>query len=161
MKYRSIVVFAVVCAILMIALAAAQAQDPSGPALGDTIDLTSFRSQKGQTLAEAIKGHSLAMIVLVSPNCDTCSLSKDGFKNLKAEVAQPGIPYFVLMISDGSDSAKYYSYADSLKLGAESFVWSNAEAKPPISLASMAVPSHLMVTNEGLVVNKWLGAEAK
>ncbi|HEY6660480.1 MAG TPA: hypothetical protein VI031_05045 [Pyrinomonadaceae bacterium] len=48
-----------------------QTQDQSpGPALAKTINLGSFRSQKGHSLAEAIKRRSLAMIVLVpqSPN---------------------------------------------------------------------------------------------
>ena len=147
----------VLCATVVIGVVSTRAQDVSGPALGDTIDLLSFRTQKGETLAQAIKGHSLAMIVLVNPNCQTCTMSKDSLNSLKDRVGKPGIPYFVLMVPDSSETAKYFAYADSLKLDVESFVWSNPESKPPASLVTMAVPSHLMVTNEGLVVNKWPG----
>lgn len=148
----------VLCASIVMGLVSTRAQDPaSGPALGDTIDLLSFRTQKGETLAQAIKGHSLAMIVLVNPNCQTCTMSKESLNSLKDRVGKPGIPYFVLMIPDGSETEKYFGYADSLKLDAKSFVWSNPESKPPASLVNMTVPSHLMLTNEGLVVNKWPG----
>lgn len=148
----------VVCATMVIGLVSTRAQDPaSGPALGDTIDLLSFQTQKGVTLAQAIKGHSLAMILLVNPNCQTCTMSKESLNSLKDRVGKPGIPYFVLMVPDSSETAKYFAYADSLKLDAPAFVWSNAGSKPPVSLVTMAVPSHLMVTNEGLVVEKWPG----
>lgn len=148
----------VICASMASGLVSTRAQDPaSGPALGDTIDLLSFRTQKGETLAQAIKGYSLAMIVLVNPNCQTCTMSKESLNSLKDRVGKPGIPYFVLMIPDSSETEKYFAYADSLKLDARSFVWANAASKPPFSLVTMAVPSHLMVTNEGLVVNKWPG----
>jgi hypothetical protein len=60
------------------------------------------------------------------------------------------------MIPDGSDPQKYFSFADSLKLDVESFVWRSANAKPG-SLASMTKPGHLQVTNEGLIVEKWSG----
>ncbi|HSL56140.1 MAG TPA: hypothetical protein VK868_17200 [Pyrinomonadaceae bacterium] len=60
------------------------------------------------------------------------------------------------MIPDGTDAQKYFSFADSLKLDVESLVWSNADVKPG-SLASIAKPSHLQVTNEGLIFEKWSG----
>jgi hypothetical protein len=59
--------------------------------------------------------------------------------------------------ADGTDSQQYFSYADSLKIDAESFVWSNSDVKAPTSLSTMPAPSHLLLTNEGLVINKWAG----
>ncbi len=148
----------IVCAMVAIGVVSTRAQDPTaGPAIGDTIDLLSFRSQKGETLAEATKGHSLAMILLVNPNCQTCTSSKDGLKSLKDRMAKPGIPYFIVMVPNSSEVEKYFSYADSLNLEAQSFVWSSAGSKPPASLINMTVPSHLLVTKEGRVVDKWPG----
>jgi hypothetical protein len=132
-------------------------QDKTGPALGETLDLLAWSSRDGRTLAQAIKGHSLAMILLVNPSCGTCADAKDGFRTLRERVGKPGIPYYVLMIPDTTDTQKFFSYADSLKLNVDVFVWSSKELKAPISLATMATPSHLMVTNEGLVVEKWPG----
>ena len=132
-------------------------QDKTGPALGDTLDLRSWRTRDGRTLADVNKGHSLAMILLVNPSCGTCADAKEAFGTLRERVGKPGIPYYVLMIPEGTDTQKYFSYAESLKIDATSFVWSNPQVKAPTSLATMAVPSHLLVTNEGLVVNKWPG----
>lgn len=132
-------------------------QDKTGPALGDTIDLTSWRTRDGRTLAQVNKGHSLAMILLVSPSCGTCTEAKESFRTLRESVGKPGIPYYVLMIPDSTETQKYFSYADSLKIDAVSFIWSSTTTKAPISLSTMALPSHLLVTNEGLVVDKWPG----
>ena len=132
-------------------------QDKSGPALGDIIDLTGWSTRDGRTLAQVIKGHSLAMILIVHPSCGTCANAKDGFRMLRQSVGKPGVPYYVLTIPEGTDVEKSFSYAESLKIGAEVFVWSSTETKAPTSLATMAVPSHLLVTYEGLVHNKWAG----
>ena len=142
------------------ALAQTTAQDPSAAA-GETIDLLSFRSRSGGTLADAMKQHSLAMVVLVDPNCSTCTLSKDTLAALRERVEQAKIPYYIVMIPDSTDTDKYFAFADSLKLGAEAFVWSNAGAKPPASLTTITKPSHLHVTSEGLIVKKWAGIPEK
>lgn len=149
------------CALFFVSGVFAQAKAQSGPALGETVDLLSFKSRGGQTLAEALKKHSLAMLVLVDPNCSTCTTTKESMDALRAKVEKAQIAYFVVMIPDGSDPQKYFEYADSLKLGSESFVWSNPNSKPPASLMTMAKPSHLQVTREGLIVEKWSGTPAK
>jgi hypothetical protein len=78
-------------------------------------------------------------------------------QTLRERAAKANIAYYVLMIPSDTDAQQYFSYADSLKIDAESFVWSNADVKAPASLITMPVPSHLLLTNEGLVVNKWTG----
>ena len=136
-------------------------QDPAVPAVGETIDLLSFRSPTGRTLADVMKQHSLAMVVLVDPSCGTCTTSKDALRALRERVEESKIPYYVVMIPDGTDTQKYFAFADSLKLGVEIFVWSNADGKPPVSLATMPKPSHFHVTSEGLIVKKWAGIPEK
>lgn len=136
-------------------------QNQAGPTLGENIDLTSWSTRDGRTLAQIIKGHSLAMVLLVNPACGTCAEARDGFRTLRDRAGKPGIPYYVLMIPDNNDRQRFFSYADSLKLDADSFVWSNSQTKAPTALAMMAVPSHLLVTNEGMVVEKWPGTTPK
>ena len=153
MKIRSIL-FAV-CVVVLCANAGL-AQDPAGPAVGETIDLKSFQTRSGRTLFEAMKEHSVAMLVVVDPNCGTCANVKDSLRGLRERVEKTRIAYYVIMIPDGTDPQKYFSFADSLKLDVESFVWNNADAKPG-SLASITKPAHLQITNEGLIVEKWLG----
>jgi hypothetical protein len=133
-----------------------QTQSPSGPATGDTLNLEAFRSRSGASLARSIKGRSLAMVVFVDPNCTACTNSRDSFRSLRERVAEPGIAYYVLMLAEG-DRQSLFAYADSLKLDAEAFVWSTDAGKLPASLGTMALPSHLLITTEGLIVNKWLG----
>ena len=133
----------------------------SGPSVGDQIDLSSFRNRKGRSLAEALQQHSVALLVLVDPGCASCVTTKDSLAALRQRVGLTRIAYYVVIISDGSDTQKCFDFADSLKLEAESFVWSNHEVKAPASLLTMTKPSHLQVTPEGLVVEKWLGTPAK
>jgi hypothetical protein len=135
----------------------AQVPDKTGPALGDILDLRTWSARDGRTLAQVIKAHSIAMILIVNPSCETCADAKDGFRTLRERVGKARIGYYVLMIPESTDTQKVFSYADSLKIDADVFVWSSTETKAPISLATMAVPSHLLITNEGLVVNKWPG----
>ncbi len=164
-KHEFLIVLSMVIFSIALAIAPERAQatfespqDRTGPTLGETIDLTSWSTRDGRALSEVIKGHSLAMVLLVNPSCGNCTSAKENFRTLRETAGKPGIPYYVLMIPESSDAQqKYFSYVDSLKLGAESFVWANSQAKPQASLVTMAVPSHLLVTNEGLIVNKWPG----
>jgi len=156
MKITSILKHKTIVALSLIVFCAELAHAQSGPAVGETIDLKSFQSRSGSTLFEAMKQHSVAILVLVDPNCSTCVSVKDTLRSLSERVEKSRIAYYVVMIPDGSDPQKYFSFADSLKLDVESFVWSNADAKPG-SLVMMTKPSHLQVTNEGLIVEKWSG----
>jgi len=158
MKITSILKHKTLVALCLVVLCAglAHAQDAAGPAVGETLDLKSFQDRSGRTLFEAMKQNSVAILVLVDPNCGTCADLKDTLRALRERVEKTRIAYYVVMIPDGSEQQKYFSFADSLKLEVESFVWNNASAKPG-SLASMTKPSHLQITNEGLIVEKWSG----
>ena len=158
MTITSILKHKTIVALCLVVFSAglAHAQTSAGPAVGETIDLKSFQTRSGRTLFEAMKEHSIAMLVLVDPNCDTCASVQDTLRALRERVEKTHIAYYVVMIPDGTDPQKYFSFADSLKLDVESFVWSNADAKPG-SLATMTKPSHLQITNEGLIIQKWSG----
>ena len=134
----------------------APGQDTAGPAVGETIDLRSFQTSSGRTLWQAMRQHSVAMLLLVDPNCGTCTNVQDNLRALRERVEKTQMAYYVVMIPDGSDPQKYFSFADALKLDVESFVWNSTDAKPG-PLVSMIKPAHLQVTNEGLIVQKWSG----
>jgi hypothetical protein len=147
--------FIAIC-LLVFSAGLAYGQDPAGPAVGETIDLKSFQTRTGITLWQAMRQHSIAMLVLVDPNCGDCANVQDTLRALRERVEKTRIAYYVVMIPDGSDPQKYFSFADSLKLDVDSFVWNSTDAKPG-SLASMMKPAHLQITNEGLIVQKWSG----
>ena len=155
-KINTIQKLFVALSLVVLCATAGLAQVQTGPAVGETIDLKSFQTRSGRTLFEAMKEHSVAMLVVVDPNCSTCANVKDSLRSLRERVEKTRIAYYVVMIPDGTDAEKYFSFADSLKLDAESFVWNNASAKPG-SLAAMTKPSHLQITTEGLIVEKWAG----
>ena len=155
-QHKLFVALCLVVLCVTAGLAHASAQDPGGPAVGETIDLKSFQTRSGQTLFEAMKQHSVALLVVVDPNCGECTNVQDSLRALRQRVEKTRIAYYVVMVPDGSDPQKYFSFADSLKLDVESFVWNNVDAKPG-SLASMTKPGHLQITNEGLIVEKWSG----
>ena len=155
MKHKLVVLCLAVFALSAVASELKYVQAQDGPT--ETVDLLSWRDRNGRTLFEANKGYSLALVAIVSPSCSTCATSKDAMQSLRDRAKKAGMAYYVLMIPDSTDTAKYFSYADSLKIDAEAFVWSNAEAKAPASLATMPAPSHILLTSEGIVVNKWAG----
>ena len=158
MKVSSILKHKLFIALALVVFCAgfAHGQDAAGPAVGETIDLKSFQTRSGLTLFDAMKQHSLAMLVLVDPNCGACTNVQDTLRALRERVEKTHIAYYVVMIPDGSDPQKYFSFADSLKLDVESFVWNSTNTKA-VSLASMTKPAHLQITNEGLIVQKWSG----
>lgn len=149
--------FVVLCLLSVGVTAQAQTNIQDGV---EVIDLRSWRDQKGRTLADVNQGNSMALVVIVNPNCDTCAKVKNSIENLRERAKKAGIAYYVLMIPDGTDVQKYFSYAASLKINAESFVWSNPEAKASPTLTTMPVPSHVLVSTdrfEARIVNKWTG----
>ena len=154
---RIAISFVVLCLFAVGLIAQAQTNVQDGV---EVIDLRAWRDQKGRTLADVNQGHSMALVVLVSPNCDTCAKSKDAIEALRERAKKAGMGYYVLMIPDSTDTQKYFSYADSLKINAESFVWSNTEIKASPSLTTMPVPSHVLMSTdrfEGRIANKWAG----
>lgn len=155
-EHKLFVTLCLVVLCVTAGLARPSNQDPAGPAVGETIDLKSFQTRSGRTLFDTMKQHSVAMLLLVDPNCGACTDAKDSLRTLRERVEKTGIVYYIVMIPDGSDPQKYFSFADSLKLDVESFVWNSTDAKPG-SLATLTKPAHLQITTEGLIVQKWAG----
>ena len=158
--------FVVLCALaagFVIALQDRPALAQAGANVQDgaeIIDLRSWTDRKGRTLADVNQGHSMALVILVNPNCETCAKAKTSIDSLRERAKKAGMAYYVLMIPDGTETEKYFSYADSFKIDAEAFVWSNADAKASTTLTTMPTPSHVLLSTdrfEGRIVNKWAG----
>ena len=137
--------FVVLCLLAVGQIAQAQTNVQDGI---EVFDLRSWSDRKGRTLADVNQGHSMALLVLVNPNCDTCAKAKNSVEELRARAKKAGMGYYVLMIPDSTDTQKYFSYADSLKIDAEVFVWSNADAKASATLTTMPVPSHVLMSTD-------------
>ena len=131
--------------------------DAAGPAVGEVLDLSSIRTRTNSTFAQTLKDRPLAMLALIDPHCGACSASKTSLRSLGEQLEKGGIRYYVLMIPEGTEPQKYFTYVDAMNLNAESFIWPTAETNAPASLLTMVVPSHLLVTGEGRIVGKWPG----
>ena len=149
--------FVVVCVLGVGLIAKAQTTVGDGPGV---LDLRWWLDREGRTLGDVNQGHSMALVVLVKPNCDACAKSRDAMEELRARAKKAGIAYYVVMVPDSTDTQKYFSHADSLKINAEAFVWSHPEIKTPVSLVGIPAPSHVLMSTdrfEGRIVKKWDG----
>lgn len=149
--------FVVLCLLGVGLIAQAQRIIQDGPGV---MDLRFWLDREGHSLGDVNQGHSMALVVLVDPKCDTCAKLSDDMEELRERAKKAGIAYYVLMIPDGTDTQKYFTYADSLKINAKAFVWSDPTVKTPVSLMGVTVPSHVLMSTdrfEGRIVNKWAG----
>jgi hypothetical protein len=131
--------------------------DPgSGPAIGDRIDTQLFRSLAGKTLTDEIKAHPLTMAVVVDPNCGACEAAKDQILSVRDAIQQSAIHYCVIMLPNEVPTDKYLEFANSLAIKDQAF-FSSAKEKSNYALATMVIPSHLLIDASGRVVQKWEG----
>ena len=52
-----------------------------------------------------------------SAHCAACKAATGQMRGIDRRLRRPGVPYFVLMLSDSSDTATYFQYASSLGVG--------------------------------------------
>ena len=157
--------FVVLCALAIGLVIAVQARAHTETSLQDgqtqeVIDLRWWTDRKVRTLADVNQGHSMALVIIVSPNCYTCTTQKGSIELLREHAKKAGMGYYVLMTSAPTDVEKYFSFVDSLKLDVESFVWSNPEVKASATLTKMMIPSHVLMSTdrfEGRIVKTWEG----
>ena len=140
--------------------AATNVQD--GQTQEEVLDLRSWTDQKGRTLADVNQGHSMALVIMISPNCYECTTpQKATIELLREHAKKAGMGYYMLMIPPyPADTERYFSFADSLKLDVESFVWSNTAVRASLALEHMMIPSHMLLTTdrfEGRIIRKWQG----
>ncbi|MDQ3666518.1 MAG: hypothetical protein M3410_08050 [Acidobacteriota bacterium] len=135
----------------------ARKNDDDGPRIGETVDLGSFKGADGSTLADAVRGTPVFMVVVVDPHCEACKGAMDQLRGVHDQIAATGIGYFIMMFTKAANSPQYFDYANSLELGSKIFIWTTDKTPPIKSLNGMVVPSHLLIDNKGVVMDKWPG----
>ncbi|HEX6044106.1 MAG TPA: hypothetical protein VFZ22_06425 [Pyrinomonadaceae bacterium] len=128
----------------------------SGPVIGDRISTELLRSLTGKTLTDEIKAHPLTIAVLVDPNCGACAAASDQILLVRAAIEQSAISYCVIMLPNGVPTNEYLEFAASLGIKDHAF-FSSAKEKSNYALATMVVPSHLLIDASGTIVQKWEG----
>lgn len=126
-----------------------------GPDFGEKIDLTQLKGASGTTHLDAGNAQ-LLMVVAVSPECGMCGVAADEMRYVRDQIAARGIPYYVVSFIPLDNPAGFFKYCDSLGLGVPEFLWTKEQ--PLASLSNMAVPSHLLLDKDGVIIRTWPGS---
>ena len=129
----------------------------AGPNIGESLDLTIPRNSVGLTLAQAAAKSPLIMIALVDPHCPACKAAAEELNGISNRLERSGIPYFRLMLTRDKEGLAINPTDPSLESSKSFFVWRTDLRQAPPSLDDMVVPSHLLIRNDGVVIDKWPG----
>ena len=134
--------------------------DWRGPDLGEQIDLARLRTKENKTLASVI-GPRPFMLVSVNPTCAMCKIARDQMIYLRTELSRLDVDYHIVSFTSSADrQSDFFSYADSLKVGGQSFLWNLEDGLPSESIFIMNNPSHLLLDQNGTVIRVWPGSYA-
>lgn len=130
----------------------------AGPKLGEKIDVTGLKTSTGLRFS-SIANQQLMMLVTVDPNCGACKAASDEIHDVQRRIKQSGIPYYLVSFTSSNPPTEFFRYTDSFHIDALSFLWDMNEKKPPESLHTMVLPSHILIDSNGLVIRKWVGTD--
>ncbi len=128
------------------------------PKVGDRVDFSAMRSRDDQSLSDALRERELSMLVLVAPNCQTCARTTGYMRQVRDEMAQRGIGYYVFTRERKERPAEFFDYADSLNLNVRSFRWDFERFGEPTTFDKVLIPAHLLVDKNQVVRGVWPGA---
>ena len=130
----------------------------SGPAVGTTIDLTRFKAKEGTGLKPPPNGQRI-MLVALGRGCPMCRNFAREMGGVRDRVRPLGIEYYaVSFVADGT-ADEFFDYAHSILPDVKAFKYFDANGGAQVDrLASMAVPTHLLIDGNGTILRKWLGA---
>jgi hypothetical protein len=131
-----------------------------GPDLGEKIDLARLRTKENRTLASVI-GPRPFMLVSVNPTCAMCKIARDQMIYLRTELSRLNVDYYIVSFTSSADrQLDFFSYAESLKVGGQSFLWNVEDGPPSEAIFIMNNPSHLLLDQNGTVLRVWPGSYA-
>lgn len=129
-----------------------------GPNLSEKIDLGRLRSKDEKTLADAVDTRPI-MLVSINPSCAMCRIARDEMIYLRTELSRLNVDYHIVSFTSSADQPlDFFTYADSLKVGSQSFLWSLEDGPPSEAIFIMTNPSHLLLNANGTVIRVWPGS---
>lgn len=135
-----------------------ETQPGAGPKVGEKVDVSELKTNTGIRFS-SIADHKLIMLVTVDPNCGACKTASDEIRDVQRRIKQFGIPYYLVSFTSPNPRSEFFQYTDSLRTNTLAFLWDMSEKKPPESLHTMVLPSHILVDSNGVVIRKWLGTD--
>lgn len=129
-----------------------------GPNVGEKIDLGRLRSKDEKTLADVVNTRPI-MLVSINPSCAMCRIARDEMIYIRAELSHLNVDYHIVSFTSSADRPlDFFNYADSLKVGSQSFLWSLEDGPPSEAMFIMTNPSHLLLNANGTVIRVWPGS---
>ena len=129
-----------------------------GPALGEKIDLAKLKAADGSEITRLLDGQPI-MLASINPACGMCKVARDEMLFIRDHIVPLGVQYHPVCFSPVDSSINFYEYAKLLGLNDPAFEW-QGKASPAQSILDMTVPSHLLVDQDGIVLQVWPGSSA-
>lgn len=130
--------------------------DWSGPKIGERLDLRCLAGRAGERLPDAVSGEFF-MLATIDPDCAASWEARDQMRDVRNHIAPAGVPYLLVSATTSRPPEDFFKYAESLAADAPAFMWASKGASPPESLATMVVPSHILVSRDGTIIRTWPG----
>lgn len=129
----------------------------SGPRIGFTLDTSNLEDQQQKSLSPLVESENFTMLLVLDRKCPVCARSGPYMKDVKEQLAQRGIKYYVVSFKNDSPE-DFFTYAKHLDSETPSFIWTHRNAFVPSTLSLMNVPTHLLVDSQHRIRGIWPGA---
>jgi peroxiredoxin len=162
----SVLLFSIAFAITFFAIQrrSEQKEDPSsnyksvgevpGLTKGETVDLPELVSLSGEPamLKNSKKGYILCGVI--STTCSRCTIDVELWKALNAEAAKKNVAFYLISPDDDQDGMKRFATAH----GFENLpILIDPRRQIGLTFKIHLVPQYILLTTDGLVVERWPG----
>lgn len=99
------------------------------------------------------------MLVALGRGCGMCKNFAVDMSRVCDEVRPLGVEYYAVSFAGDGTADEFFDYAHSILPDVKAFKYLDVNDGAESSrLASMAVPTHLLLDGNGTILRKWLGA---
>lgn len=132
-----------------------------GSSISSKIDLARLVDKDNISLDRSI-GERPVMLVPIVPECGMCILANDQMRIVKQGIEAVGITYCLVLITPSDRASEFFDYADLFQLeDSTAYKWNFTNGPPREELLTITTPSHILVSNQGIVIQKWPGSSSK
>ncbi|MGH9819986.1 MAG: hypothetical protein ACRD43_07430 [Pyrinomonadaceae bacterium] len=130
-----------------------------GPYEGSRIDLSGLESDDGRKL-DISTGQELIFISIVDSDCKMSRNSRDLIRRVQILAGDHGIRSFVVSF-ERRDPAEFFAIQkEAFGTDLDFLLWRDQNKEPMKILSSMVVPSHLLLSADGVILKKFPGTSA-
>lgn len=130
-----------------------------GPDIGEKIDLKMLKAADGSGIAQLL-GKQPVMLASINPTCGMCKVARDEMLFVREMLVPEGVQYYAVCFNPTGPAHNFFGYAKALRFPDPAFEWQGEES-PLRGVRDMTVPSHLLVNQEGIVLQVWPGSSAE